>query len=84
MPFTADPAATQEDPFHTRISLAVVSKYRAPVTRALPSLSTLGGELFAPRYLSSNWSHEAAALVAEAAAEVALEAALVALVAAAP
>ena len=65
VPFTADPAATQDVPFHTRISLAVVSKYNAPVTSALPSLSTLGGELFAPRYLSSNWSHAASALLAD-------------------
>jgi hypothetical protein len=31
----------------------------------LPSLSTVGGVAFAPRYLSSNESYEAAALAAD-------------------
>lgn len=42
-------AACQVLPFQIRSSLAVVLKYWSPVVSALPSLSTLGSELFAPR-----------------------------------
>jgi methyl-accepting chemotaxis protein len=69
---------------------SVVSKYKAPLIRALPSLSNEGAEALLPKYLSSKASKELAALVADVAAEVAeLDAfvaevaALVALVAAA-
>lgn len=52
MVFTVPPttdAACQAEPFHTLISLAVVLKYWSPTVSALPSLSTLGLELLAPR-----------------------------------
>ena len=49
----------------------MVSKNNAPTTRASPSLSTVGAEDLAPKYLSSNWSYEAAAAVAEFAEAVA-------------
>jgi len=55
-------------PFHTLIALVLLLKYRAPVRSALPSLSTLGADDLGPRYLSSNESYEAAALVALVAA----------------
>ena len=51
--------------------LLVVLKYNAPVIRASPSLSTVGADDLAPKYLSSNESYELAALVAEVAAAVA-------------
>ena len=43
-------------------------KYQVPATKASPSLSTVGSDDFAPRYLSSNESNEAAALAALVAA----------------
>ena len=49
----------------------MLSKYKAPITRASPSLSTVGAEDLEPKYLSSNWSYEAAAAVAEFAEAVA-------------
>ena len=57
----------------------VVFQYKAPVSKAFPSLSTVGSEAFAPRYLSSIESKLAAAAVALPAAAVALPAAAVAL-----
>ena len=60
-----------------------MSKNNAPVTKASPSLSVDGSELFAPKYLSSKSSKLLAAEVAELAAAVADVAALVADVAAA-
>ena len=65
----------------------VLLKYKAPSTRALPSLSSVGSDALAPKNLSSNRSKLLAALVADAAEFVADvlaadadEAALVALV----
>jgi len=49
-------AAIQLPPSNTRISLAVELKYKAPVTKALPSLSTVGLEVLLPKYLSSKVS----------------------------
>lgn len=34
-------------------------KYKAPATRALPSLSNVGSDVLVPRYLSSNESYAA-------------------------
>lgn len=42
-------AACHVLPLYTRSSLALVLKYWSPTVSALPSLSTLGSELFAPR-----------------------------------
>jgi hypothetical protein len=42
-------AATQADPVYTRISPATELKYRAPPTRALPSLSNVGLDVLDPR-----------------------------------
>lgn len=67
-------------PVYTLISFATLLKYRAPVNNALPSLSSVGSEDLAPRYLSSKLSKLAAALVALVLALDADEAALVALV----
>jgi hypothetical protein len=55
--------------------LVVVSKYNAPSTKASPSLSSVGPDDLTPRYLSSNESYEAAALVSLTAAAVSLAAA---------
>jgi len=52
----ADDAAIQLPPSKTRISLALELKYKAPVTKALPSLSTDGLEVLLPKYLSSKVS----------------------------
>jgi len=41
-----------------------VLKYNAPTINAFESLSVVGAEPFAPKYLSSNESYDAAALVA--------------------
>jgi hypothetical protein len=46
-------------------------KYKAPSTRALPSLSSVGSDALAPKNLSSNRSKLLAALVADAAEFVA-------------
>ena len=43
--------------------LVVVRKYNAPSVNALPSLSTEGAELLAPKYLSSKVSKAASAAV---------------------
>ena len=72
MPLTAEPASAQLEPLYTRMELAVVLKCSAPVTKASPSLSTVGLELLAPKYLSSNESKLAAAAVADVAALLAL------------
>ena len=61
----------QADPVYTFVAFAVVSKNKAPVTRASPSLSTDGSEDLAPKYLSSKESKLLAAEVAELAAFVA-------------
>tara|TARA_R110002074_G_scaffold256210_1_gene428585 strand:- start:55 stop:252 length:198 start_codon:yes stop_codon:yes gene_type:complete len=53
-------------------------KYKAPVNKALPSLSVVGADDFAPKYLSSKLSKLAAADVAELPAAVAELDALVA------
>ena len=54
----------------------VVSKYRLPLAKASPSLSTVGEADFWPRYLSSNESSAAkAASLAVPAAEAEVEAA---------
>ena len=68
--------ATHALPDHAYMIESIELKYIAPVVRGLPSLSTVGGVDFAPRYLSSKASYEAAA-------ELALVAALTADVAAA-
>ena len=60
------------DPVQTFVAFAVVSKNKAPVTRASPSLSTDGSEDLAPKYLSSKSSKLLAAEVAELALAVAL------------
>lgn len=57
-------------------------KYKAPSTKALPSLSSVGSDALAPKNLSSNRSKLLAALVAEVAALLALVDALLADVAA--
>ena len=59
------------EPVHTFIAPTVVSKNNAPVTKASPSLSVDGSELFAPKYLSSKSSKLLAAEVAELADAVA-------------
>ena len=61
-----------------------MSKNNAPVTKASPSLSVDGSELFAPKYLSSKSSKLLAAEVAEFADAVAEFAAFVADVLASP
>ena len=48
-----------------------VLKYKAPVTKESPSLSVDGSEAFAPKYLSSKLSKDAAAFVAEVDASLA-------------
>jgi hypothetical protein len=60
--------------------LSPVLKYKAPVIKALPSLSRVGSEVLAPRYLSSKLSYKVAADAAEEAALVADVEALLALV----
>jgi len=67
---------------YTRISSAVVSKYKAPVKSASPSLSNAGVDDLAPKYRSSNESKLAAAFVSDVAAFVSLVAAFVSDVAA--
>lgn len=73
-------AATHADPSYTFIMSEVVLKYRAPATRALPSLSVDGSFAFCPRYRSSKLSKAAKAASLDACALEALEAAAVALV----
>ena len=58
----------QAVPVHTCSLLPTVLKYKAPVISASPSLSTVGAEPLAPKYLSSKLSKEAAALVSLVAA----------------
>ena len=65
-------------PVQTYISPLFVFQYKAPVSNALPSLSNVGTDDLAPRYLSSKESYESAAAVADAAALVALVAAALA------
>jgi hypothetical protein len=65
---------------YTFITPAVELKYNAPVRSALPSLSTVGSDDLAPKYLSSKESKEAAALVSEVAALLAEVLALLACV----
>ena len=62
----------QAEPVQANIVADTEFQYKAPVIKALPSLSNVGGVDLAPRYLSSKESYEAAAEVAEDAAEVAL------------
>lgn len=57
-------------------------KYKAPATRAFPSLSNVGAEDLAPKYLSSKESNEAKAADAAELAVDAEDAALVSEVAA--
>ena len=47
---------TQAEPVYTRISLDTVLKYRAPVSRAAPSLSSVGLADLLPKKRSSNAS----------------------------
>ena len=91
-------AAIHALPVYTFITLVDVLKYKSPAVSASPSLSVDGSELFAPKYVSSKESadaaaaaalaaaavFEAAAAVAEVAELVSDVAALVALVAASP
>ena len=70
--------ATQAEPLQTFKAPVDELKYKAPVANEFPSLSTDGAELFAPKYVSSKLSKDAAADVAELAAAVALDAAAVA------
>jgi hypothetical protein len=73
-------ALVHVEPVHTNKLLVDVFQYKAPVSRALPSLSTDGAVDLGPRYLSSNESYDAAAAVALAAEAVALVEAFPALV----
>jgi hypothetical protein len=73
-------ALVHVEPVHTNKLLVDVFQYKAPVNKALPSLSTDGALDLGPKYRSSNESYEAAALVALAAAAVALVEAFPALV----
>ena len=73
--------ADQALPVYTFMALEELLKYKAPVTKASPSLSTDGSDDLAPKYLSSKESKLAAADVALPALEVALLADAVALVA---
>jgi hypothetical protein len=59
------------EPLYILVLLLAVLKYIAPVTRGLPSLSTVGSDALAPKNLSSNRSKLLAALVADAAEFVA-------------
>ena len=95
-PEVSNAAAFHALPVHINKLLLLVFQYNAPVSNALPSLSVLGAEDLAPKYLSSKLSNDAAAafwltraaaaeldeLVAEVPALVALVAALAAEVAA--
>ena len=65
--------ATQAEPVQTFKAPVDELKYNAPVAKALPSLSTDGAEDFAPKYVSSKLSKDAAASVALDAAAVADE-----------
>lgn len=68
-------------PLYTFMFLLVEFQYKAPSSKAFPSLSNVGADAFEPRYLSSNSSYDVAAelaLVAAEDAEVAAEDALVA------
>ena len=56
--------------------MTAVFQYKAPVKRALPSLSTEGAVDLEPKYRSSKASYEAAALVSLVAALLALVEAL--------
>jgi len=68
-------ATCQADPFHTLKLFAVVLKYKSPVVKGSPSLSTEGSLALAPKYVSSKLS------AAASAASLALFAALAALLA---
>jgi hypothetical protein len=48
--------AAHEEPPYTFISFDELLKYNAPVTRASPSLSSVGSEVLLPKYLSSKLS----------------------------
>ena len=45
----ADVAVIQLAPSYTFITFWVVLKYRAPAAKALPSLSSVGSDVFVPR-----------------------------------
>ena len=61
------------------MTLSVVLKYNAPSISALPSLSTVGSDALAPKYLSSNVSNAvSAAVCAVSAAVLAVSAAVLA------
>ena len=70
--------ATQAEPFQTLRLPVDELKYKAPVAKAFPSLSTDGAEDLDPKYVSSKLSKDEAADVAELAAAVADDAAAVA------
>ena len=74
-------AATHALPVYTFITFVDVLKYKSPAVSASPSLSVDGAELFAPKYVSSKESADAAAAAALAAAAVFEAAAAVAEVA---
>jgi hypothetical protein len=78
----SDCIAIQADPLQTFKRLVEELKYKAPVASALPSLSVDGAEDFAPKYVSSKLSKDAAASEALDAAAVADVSALVSDVAA--
>jgi hypothetical protein len=65
-------AANQKEPSYTFILLVVVLKYKAPETKALPSLSNVGSDVLVPKYLSSKLS-KAAKAASRAAAEAVAE-----------
>ena len=82
VPVILKAAASHADPSHTNNWLLVVFQYNAPVSKGLLSLSTVGADDLAPKYLSSKESKEAAALASEVAALDSESAALVSDVAA--
>jgi len=63
-------------PVYTFIPGSVVLKYKAPAINGFPSLSTVGSDDLAPRYLSSNESQAVSALTADVFAAAALVVAL--------
>ena len=79
-PPAVNAALVHVEPVQINKLLVDVFQYKAPVSKALPSLSTVGADALEPKYRSSNSSYVVAALVALAAAAVALVDALPALV----
>ena len=51
VPFTVEPADCQPEEPYTFNWLLVVSKYKSPLSNALPSGSCVGAELLGPKYV---------------------------------